>query len=100
MNEVETQREIFSWHILDWEESAYEVAYSAPWGDTYPETRTTPAIDGSQGFSGSAVPVRSLFAWISRMARSSGKWTVAISMDGRIKQLGNLRVSFGIVMIR
>ena len=28
----------------------YEVAYSAPWGDTYPETRTTPAIDGDKAY--------------------------------------------------
>ena len=48
MNEDETQ-EIFSAYTLDGKK-VYEVAYSAPWGDTYPETRTTPAIDGDKAY--------------------------------------------------
>lgn len=48
MNEDETQ-EIFSAYTLDGKKM-YEVAYSAPWSDTYPETRTTPAIDGDKAY--------------------------------------------------
>lgn len=48
MNEDETQ-EIFSAYTLDGKK-VYEVAYSAPWSDTYPETRTTPAIDGDKAY--------------------------------------------------
>ena len=48
MNEDETQ-EIFSAYTLDGKK-VYQTAYSAPWNDTYPETRTTPAIDGDKAY--------------------------------------------------
>lgn len=48
MNEDET-REIFSAYSLDGKK-VYEVAYGAPWDQTYPETRTTPAIEGDKAY--------------------------------------------------
>ena len=48
MNEDETQ-EIFSAYTLDGKK-VYQTAYSAPWNDSYPETRTTPAIDGDKAY--------------------------------------------------
>lgn len=48
MNEDET-REIFSAYSPDGKK-VYEVAYGAPWDQTYPETRTTPAIEGDKAY--------------------------------------------------
>ncbi|MCD7976633.1 MAG: PQQ-binding-like beta-propeller repeat protein [Tannerellaceae bacterium] len=48
MNEDET-REIFSAYTLKGEK-IYEITYGSPWKDTYPETRTTPAIEGNKAY--------------------------------------------------
>ena len=48
MNHYESH-EIFSSYTLDGRK-VYQTAYSAPWNDTYPETRTTPAIDGDKAY--------------------------------------------------
>lgn len=48
LNADDTQ-EIFSAYTLDGKK-VYEVAYSAPWGGSYPETRTTPAVDGDKAY--------------------------------------------------
>lgn len=48
MNEDETQ-EIFSCYTLDGKK-VYETAYSTPWDQTYPETRTTPAIENGKAY--------------------------------------------------
>ncbi|MCD7976635.1 MAG: PQQ-binding-like beta-propeller repeat protein [Tannerellaceae bacterium] len=48
MNEDETQ-EIFSAYTLDGKK-IYETIYGSPWKDTYPETRTTPAIEGNRAY--------------------------------------------------
>lgn len=54
MNEAE-DKEIFSAYTLDGKK-IYEVVYGNPWAQSYPETRTTPAIDGGKAYliSGSA----------------------------------------------
>ena len=48
MNEDET-KEIFSAYSLDGKK-IYEVVYGNPWDKTYPETRTTPAIDNGKAY--------------------------------------------------
>ncbi len=48
MNEDETM-EIFSAYSLDGKK-LYEVPYSKPWDQTYPETRTTPAVEGDKAY--------------------------------------------------
>lgn len=48
MNENET-REVFSAYSLDGKK-IYQVAYGAPWTGSYPETRTTPAIEGNKAY--------------------------------------------------
>ncbi len=48
MNEDKTQ-EVFFAFTLDGKK-VYQTVYSAPWDDTYPETRTTPAIDGDKAY--------------------------------------------------
>lgn len=48
MNEDET-REIFSAYTLDGKK-LYETVYGSPWKDTYPETRTTPAIESNKAY--------------------------------------------------
>jgi outer membrane protein assembly factor BamB len=48
MNEDE-DKEIFSAYTLDGKK-IYETAYGTPWNQTYPETRTTPAIEGDKAY--------------------------------------------------
>ncbi len=48
MNETE-DREIFSAYGLDGKK-IYEVTYGSVWTETYPETRTTPAVEGNKAF--------------------------------------------------
>ncbi len=48
MNEAE-DKEIFSAYTLDGKK-VYETIYGTPWKDSYPETRTTPAIVGDKGY--------------------------------------------------
>jgi len=48
MNEAE-DKEIFSAYTLDGKK-VYEIVYGSPWKDTYPETRTTPAIEGNKAY--------------------------------------------------
>jgi len=48
MNEDENA-EIFSAYTLDGKK-VYEVEYGKPWIDTYPETRTTPTIEGDKAY--------------------------------------------------
>ncbi|MDH6358487.1 PQQ-like beta-propeller repeat protein [Parabacteroides sp. PF5-9] len=48
MNEDETQ-EIFSAYTLDGKK-IYQVPYGTPWDKSYPETRTTPAIEGDKAY--------------------------------------------------
>ncbi|MDH6303723.1 outer membrane protein assembly factor BamB [Parabacteroides sp. PF5-5] len=48
MNEDETM-EIFSAYTLDGKK-LYEVEYGKPWDKTYPETRTTPTIEGNKAY--------------------------------------------------
>ena len=48
MNEDET-KEIFSAYSMDGKK-IYEVVYGNPWDQTYPETRTTPAIDNGKAY--------------------------------------------------
>jgi len=48
MNEDE-DKEIFSAYTLDGKK-IYEVVYGLPWTDTYPETRTTPTIEGNKAY--------------------------------------------------
>lgn len=48
MNEDE-DKEVFSAYTLDGKK-IYEVAYGLPWKDSYPETRTTPAIVGDKAY--------------------------------------------------
>lgn len=48
MNEDE-DKEIFSAYTLDGKK-IYEVVYGTPWKDSYPETRTTPAIVGDKAY--------------------------------------------------
>jgi len=48
MNEDE-DKEIFSAYSLDGKK-IYEVIYGSPWKDSYPETRTTPAIVGDKAY--------------------------------------------------
>ena len=48
LNEDE-DREIFSAYTLDGKK-IYEVVYGAPWKDSYPEARTTPAVDGGKAY--------------------------------------------------
>ncbi|MDF9829025.1 PQQ-binding-like beta-propeller repeat protein [Parabacteroides sp. PF5-6] len=48
MNEDE-DKEIFSAYTLDGKK-IYEVVYGSPWKDSYPETRTTPAIVGDKAY--------------------------------------------------
>ncbi len=48
MNEDE-DKEIFSAYTLDGKK-IYEVVYGLPWKDSYPETRTTPAIVGDKAY--------------------------------------------------
>ncbi|WP_280747748.1 PQQ-binding-like beta-propeller repeat protein [Parabacteroides sp. PF5-9] len=48
MNEAENG-EIFSAYTLDGKK-IYSVEYGKPWTDSYPETRTTPAIDGDKAY--------------------------------------------------
>jgi outer membrane protein assembly factor BamB len=48
MNEDETM-EIFSAYTLEGKK-IYEVEYSAPWNQSYPETRTTPAIENGKAY--------------------------------------------------
>lgn len=48
MNEDEN-KEIFSAYTLDGKK-LYSVEYGSPWTDTYPETRTTPTIEGGKAY--------------------------------------------------
>ena len=48
MNEDET-KEIFSAYTLNGKK-VYEVIYGTPWDKSYPETRTTPAIEGNKAY--------------------------------------------------
>lgn len=48
MNEDETM-EIFSAYTLEGKK-VYEIEYSKPWDQTYPETRTTPAIENGKAY--------------------------------------------------
>lgn len=48
MNEDET-KEIFSAYSLDGKK-IYSVVYGTPWEKSYPETRTTPTIDGDKAY--------------------------------------------------
>lgn len=83
MNEDETQ-EIFSCYTLDGKK-VYEVAYSAPWDQTYPETRTTPAITDGKAYvisgSGEIVCLKiadGAIVWKvnggKEFGRKTGKW--------------------------
>ncbi|MDD3502944.1 MAG: PQQ-binding-like beta-propeller repeat protein [Macellibacteroides sp.] len=48
MNEDET-KEIFSAYTLTGKK-IYEIVYGSPWDKTYPETRTTPTIEGNKAY--------------------------------------------------
>lgn len=48
MNEDE-DKEIFSAYTLDGKK-VYQVVYGTPWNKSYPETRTTPAIEGNRAY--------------------------------------------------
>lgn len=48
MNEDET-KEIFSAYTLNGKK-IYEIVYGSPWDKTYPETRTTPTIEGNKAY--------------------------------------------------
>ncbi|MDR0349380.1 MAG: PQQ-like beta-propeller repeat protein [Tannerella sp.] len=48
MNEDE-DKEIFSAYTLDGKK-IYETAYGTPWNKSYPETRTTPTIEGNKAY--------------------------------------------------
>lgn len=48
MNEEEN-KEIFSAYTLDGKK-VFQVEYGTPWNDSYPETRTTPTIEGDKAY--------------------------------------------------
>ncbi len=48
MNEDE-DKEVFSAYTLDGKK-IYQVTYGSPWDKTYPETRTTPAVEGNRAY--------------------------------------------------
>lgn len=48
MNEDETQEIFFAYTLGG--EKIYEVTYGTPWNQTYPETRTTPAIEAGKAY--------------------------------------------------
>lgn len=83
MNEEEN-REIFSAYTLDGKK-VYEIEYGNPWNNTYPETRTTPTIEGEKAYliSGSGEIVCLAIAdgrklWevngAATFERKAGKW--------------------------
>lgn len=84
---ADEDKEIFSAYTLEGKK-VYETEYGTPWNQTYPETRTTPAVEGDRAYvisgSGEIVCIRvadGAIVWKvnggETFARKTGNWGTA-----------------------